>query len=83
MKVPLFGLKIRHNANVYILSFYTGVSRCSSVGRAVDCSCNTVIHRSLVRFRSARLLPNDANLPSIPSIFAFYPSKARCKVRYE
>jgi hypothetical protein len=31
-------------------------ARCSSVGRAVDCSAVTVIHRSLVRFRSARTL---------------------------
>jgi hypothetical protein len=30
-------------------------ARCSSVGRAVDCSMYPVIHRSLVRFRSARL----------------------------
>ena len=32
------------------------VTRDSSVGRAVDCSVITEIHRSLVRFRFARIL---------------------------
>jgi hypothetical protein len=39
-----------------LLGLNLAEARCSSVGRAVDCSTVTVIHRSLVRFRSARRL---------------------------